>query len=57
MSIRDTRYPAIGYTQVMPGLWRFVDKETGACIGPQYKTRSELLADLSRFATLFGAIE
>jgi hypothetical protein len=32
----------------------FVDAETGRQIGPGYKTKAELLADLERFATERG---
>ena len=52
---RPTRYPELGYQKVAPGLWRFVDLETGSTVGPQFKTKAELLADLARYATEYGA--
>lgn len=48
-----TRYPELGYVHSV-GCWRIVDMSTGDVIGPQYKTRAELLADLQRYAALFG---
>lgn len=52
---RPTRFRELGYRQDAPSCWRIVMYETGAAVGPQYKTRAELLADLDRFASLFGA--
>ena len=48
--VRETRYPELGFRQDAPGLWRVVDVSTGSSVGPQYSTRSELLADLARYA-------
>ena len=53
-SIRPTRFPELGYRNDGPGLWRFVDTETGATIGPFYRTKAELLGDLHRFAADYG---
>lgn len=58
--IRSTRYPELGYVQVGKDLWRLVDKQNAhpggyaACIGPQYCTKAELLADLERMAQQYG---
>lgn len=45
-----TRFPEIGLTQCAPDLWRWVDTETAAIVGPQYRTKAEALADLERYA-------
>lgn len=58
----STRFAELGFINQEPGLWRFVDKQNPistspygfATIGPQYATKAELLADLSRFATEYG---
>ncbi len=47
---RRTRYPGLGYTQVLRDLWRVVDMSTGAHVGPHYRTKTELMADLPRYA-------
>lgn len=52
--MNTTRFKDIGYRRDAPNLWRFVDMSTDASIGPQFRTKAELLADLNRFATLFG---
>jgi predicted membrane protein len=52
--INKTRFKEIGFTKVAPGLWRFVDLETGATVGPHYARKDELLADLTRYATDYG---
>ena len=66
---RPTRYKGLGYMKLAPSNWRLVDLEqtaynnrcsspnmnTPSCVGPIYKTKAELLADLHRFATDFGA--
>lgn len=49
-----TRYPELAYESVTRGLWRFVDVSTGSHVGPHYRTKAELLADLERFAAVFG---
>jgi hypothetical protein len=50
----ETRYPELAYRNIIPRLWRFVDVTTGSCVGPEYKSRQELLADLHRYADFFG---
>jgi hypothetical protein len=54
MTIRDTRFPELGYARPLKEVWRVIDKSTGCGVGPLYKTRAELLADLDRFAVVFG---
>lgn len=51
--VRETRYPELGFTKIEDGsrvIWRVVCRETGAEVGPLYASRSELLADLERYA-------
>lgn len=55
--VRRTRFPELGYRCDGPGLWRIYDisdHDRAAAVGPQYRTRGELLADLDRYATEFG---
>ncbi len=52
--MNKTRYPELGYEQIDKTTWRFVDLSTGKAIGPYYRNKTELLADLERFATQFG---
>lgn len=52
-----TRYPELAYEQQDRDLWRIIDTDGEAAIGPQYKSRAELLADLDRFAREFGATD
>lgn len=51
---RLTRFAGLGYRQDGPGLWRFVDMETGATVGAHYRTKGELFGDLAAFAAMFG---
>lgn len=51
---RPTRYPELGYRHQGSGLWRIVDNSSGSEVGPQYRTKAELLADLDRYARYFG---
>lgn len=57
---RPTRFTGLGYRQDAPGLWRFVDTSwtpadgMQCTIGPQYRTKAELLADAARFAAERG---
>lgn len=54
-TIVPTRFPELGYTKVAPGLWRCVDITSLAeyqfvpFVGPHYRTKAELLADLERY--------
>ncbi len=53
--IRETRYPELGYANCYgPRCWRIVDRSTNRVVGPIYKTKAELLADLDRYAAVFG---
>jgi len=55
-----TRYTELMYEQQATNLWRIIDVDGvdgQAAIGPRYKSRAELLADLDRFAREFGAID
>lgn len=47
---RPTRYAEFGYRQDADRIWRVIDAETGAAIGPYYRTKVELLVDLDGFA-------
>lgn len=56
-TIRPTRFAELGYRQDAPGLWRIydiTDASRPAAVGPQYRSKAELLADLERYAALFG---
>lgn len=53
-TLHATRYPELAYVRVDRVTWRFADASTGANIGPYYRTRVELLADLDRYAAFFG---
>jgi hypothetical protein len=52
--MRDTRFKELGYIKCAASLWRIVDADTGSTIGPHYKTKTELLADLARYAKEYG---
>ena len=56
MHVNKTCYKELGYAQCDKGLWRIVDLTDGEmqCIGPHYKTKAELLANLDRYAGQFG---
>jgi hypothetical protein len=53
-SLHRTRYKELGYSRITRDLWRLIDLETGADIGPYYRTKAELLGDLTRYATDYG---
>ena len=50
--IHRTRFAGLGYILVCDACWRFVDlsDNRSATVGPQYRTKAELLADLQRYA-------
>ena len=53
---RPTRYASLGYAHVEPKLWRLFDI-TGSrpkATGPHYRTRTELMGDLDRYADESG---
>jgi len=56
MTPRPTRYEGLGYAQIARGLWRIMDLHDGPprAVGPHYRTRGELLADLDAYAREFG---
>lgn len=54
MDTQPTCYPPLGYRRVDRSTWCYVDLSDGAVIGPYYRTRTELLADLERYAAHFG---
>jgi hypothetical protein len=52
-----TRYKELEYRKDGPTLWRICEtpsSEANSAIGPHYRTKAELLADLERFAAEFG---
>ena len=55
-TIHRTRYAELGYVQDAPTLWRIVDLSGGlqGRVGPLYRTKTELLGDLERYAAAFG---
>jgi hypothetical protein len=46
---KPTRYPSLGYYR-WGACWQLLDRETEQQIGPTYRNRAELLADLDQFA-------
>lgn len=55
--MKRTRYKLLGYEHQghrIYGCWRIIDLQTGNAIGPQYRYECELLADLDRFAEVYG---
>ncbi len=63
IKIHSTQYAGLGYANTNPAgvaLWRVIDKhdvpEGGreGVVGPQYKSKAELLADLPRYAATWG---
>lgn len=56
--VRPTRYKELGYME-WGGDWRILDLTSGdpAVVGPVYRTRAELLADLDRYAGFFGCAD
>ncbi len=52
----STRYAQLGYEK-QGKIWRVIDAATGSAVGPQYRTKAELLADLPRYAKDAWGIE
>lgn len=55
--VSRTRFPELGYEKHDAALWRIMDlTDSGraAAVGPHYRSKSELLADLDRYAAEFG---
>ena len=55
-TVRPTRFAELGYRNDGPGVWRIYDvtEAREAAIGPIYRSKTELLADLQRYATEYG---
>lgn len=53
--MKGTRYPELNYENQSRNNWRIIDVSTGCAVGPSYHSEAELLADLDRFAKVFGA--
>ncbi|UGY15181.1 hypothetical protein HAP48_0042765 [Bradyrhizobium septentrionale] len=51
---RRTRFPELAYAQHAKDLWRIIATDTDQAVGPHYRTKAELLADLDRYAKEFG---
>ena len=53
-----TRYPELTFQEIEKGIWRIFskwdDENKFACTGPVYRSKSELLCDLERFARECG---
>jgi hypothetical protein len=51
-TVYRSRFDDLGYQQIERGLWRIVvvGDGTNAAVGPQYRSKAELLADLPRYA-------
>ena len=56
-TIRPTRFAILGYRQDAAQLWRIysMDGDRPHAVGPHYRTKTELLADLERYAQEYGA--
>jgi hypothetical protein len=60
IKIHSTQYAGLGYANTNPAgvaLWRVIDqhdKGREASVGPLYKSKAELLADLPRYAATWG---
>ena len=53
-----TRYAELGYRRGGPTLWRiYCTQSEGAEVGPLYRSKAELLADLGNFAAEFGCAD
>lgn len=55
--VYPTRYPELSFRRTGPGnVWRFVDTSTGSVVGPYYRSKAELLADLQRYGNEFTGV-
>ena len=53
--IHKTRFKELGFWQIEPGCWSFVDlTDKPAQVGAHYATKQELLANCEQYATEFG---
>lgn len=55
--VHATSYPMLGYQLVAPGMWRFVDRETGQHFGREYPTKAELIGNVERMAQQIGVAD
>lgn len=56
--MHKTRFQHLCFGQLSPYEWSLFWTEDGESrIGPIYRSKSELLGDLTRYATNYGAIE
>lgn len=51
---QPTRFDGLAIVRDAPGLFRIVDRSTGARVGPHYATKAELYGDLERYARVGG---
>ena len=54
ITTHKTRYDALGYEKHAHNLWRIVNIDgdgTTHAVGPHYRTKAELLGDLTRYAS------
>lgn len=54
MATQPTRFPELGYAKMDENLWRIVDRDGDAPVGPHYRSKMELLCDLQRYAAEYG---
>ena len=60
IKISKTRFAGLGFANINPAgaaVWRVIDLHDAgreAVVGPIYKTKAELLADLDRYAASWG---
>lgn len=50
----NTRYKELSFHEWGRGNWRLVTTDDHATVGPHYKSKAELLADLDRYAAEYG---
>ena len=61
-TIHKTRFDSLAFISIDSGLWRFIDITDGMprnygecrCVGPQYRTKVELLSDAQDYADRAG---
>ena len=57
LKFQHTRFPELKFAQIDNGEWSFFATDTESRVGPIYKTKAELLADLTRYAKESWGIE
>jgi len=57
MKLFKTRFKNLFFANTGPGVWRFINTDGGyeSSVGPHYLSKAELLGDLTRYATEYGA--